>query len=189
MSITKKKLKINVFGELWTLKKVVLTPIEMEYYSSIASRMNQPLHQALLDPFFYPKLRLESTTSFLDLRGNVISGVTENSSNQIDLWFDGKKEKIWVANLKNATLFPIYNITFSENLNVLSSGIYIETLEVGKIASCEVMLDDFSKERLEFNFIKHKELLLLENRFKYNGKNLKSNKTDSNFIRIHSFEI
>ena len=99
MSITKKKLKINVFGELWTLKKVVLTPIEMEYYNNFALGMNQPLHQALLDPFFYPKLRLESTTSFLDLRGNVISGVTENSSNQIDLWFDGKKEKIWVGNL------------------------------------------------------------------------------------------
>ena len=122
-------------------------------------------------------------------KGNEISGVTENSSNQIDLWLDGKKEKIWVANLKNATLFPIYNITFSEHLNVLSSGIYIETLEVGKIASCEVMLDDFSKERLEFNFIKYKEQLLLENRFNYNGKILKSNKTDSNFIRIHSFEI
>lgn len=189
MSITKKKLKINIFGELWTLKKVLLTPIEMEYYCSIASGMNQPLHKALLDPFFYPKLRLESTTSFLDLKGNAISGVTENSSNQIDLWFDGKKEKIWVANLKNGTLFPIYNITFSEDLKELSSGIYIETLEFGKIASCEVMLDDFSKELLEFNFIKHKELLLLENRFKYNGKILKSNKTDSNFIRIHSFEI
>jgi hypothetical protein len=168
---------------------VILTPIEQEYYSSIASGMNQSLHQALLDPFFYPKLRLESTTSFLDLKGSVVSGITENTSNQIDLWYDGKKEKIWVANLKNSTLFPIYTVTFSEHLNLLSSGIYIETFEFGKIASCEVMLNDFNKEHLEFNFLKHKEALLLQNRFKYNGKFLKSNKTDSNFIRIHSFEI
>ena len=189
MSSPLPKLKINVFGELWTLKKVVLTPIELEYYSSIANGMNQPLHKALLDPFFYPKLRLENTTSFLDLKGTVISGITENSSNQMDLWYDGRKEKIWVANLKNETIFPIFSVHFSEEVASLSNGIYIETLEFGKIVSCELLVDHFEKEHLEFNFIKNKVGLLLQNGFRYNGKLLKGNKTDSNFTRVHSFEI
>lgn len=46
------KLKINLFGELWTLKKVVLNPIEQEYFKQIASRLNLSLYQALLDLFF-----------------------------------------------------------------------------------------------------------------------------------------
>jgi hypothetical protein len=183
------KLKLNIFGQLWTLKKVALTPIELEYYGSIASRMNQPLHEALLDPFFYPKLRLEKMTSFLDLKGEVISGITENTSNQIEIWSNGKKEKIWVANLKNSTLFPIYNVKFSEQVTTLSNGIYIETYEFGKIASCEILIDDFKKELLEFNFFKNNNTLLLQNSFKYDGKTLKKVKTDSNFTRVHSFEI
>jgi hypothetical protein len=60
----------------------------MEYYGNIASGMNQPLYQALLDPFFYPKLRLEHTTSFLDLKGDIISGITEKTTNQIEIWFN-----------------------------------------------------------------------------------------------------
>ena len=52
------KLKINLFGELWTLKKVVLNPMEQEYFEQIASRLNLPLYQALLDPFFYFHLKL-----------------------------------------------------------------------------------------------------------------------------------
>jgi hypothetical protein len=189
MSPSLQKLKINVFGELWSLKKVALTPIEFEYYESIASRTNQPLHEALLDPFFYPKLRLEKTTSFLDLKGEVISGITENTSNQIEIWYNGKKEKIWVANLKNSTLFPIYNVKLSEQETTLSNGIYIETYEFGKIASCEILIDDFKKELLEFNFFKNNNTLLLQDSFKYNGKVLKKLKTDSNITRYHSFEI
>ena len=86
MSNTSKKLKINVFGELWTLKKVALTPIEMEYYGSIAAGMNQPLYKALIDPFFYPKLKLENTQSCFDLNGEVISGATTKDANQVEIW-------------------------------------------------------------------------------------------------------
>lgn len=183
------KLRINVFGQLLTIKQIALTDIEFEYYSNTASRINKPLHQALLDPFFYPKLRLENTTSFLDLKGDAFSGITENTSNQIDLWYAGKKEKIWVANLKNSSLFPSYNINFTERAISLSSGIYIETYEYGKIGSYERMVNSFAKENLDFHFFRYENVLLLENKFCYNGETLIKKKNDCIITRTHSFVI
>jgi hypothetical protein len=189
MSNISKKLKINVFGELWSLKKVALTPIEMEYYGSIASEMNQPLHKALIDPFFYPKLKLEKKQSYFDLNGEVISGATAKAANQLEIWFDGKKEKIWVANLKNTLLFPIYQVSFEKKENTLSKGIYIETLEFGKVSSYEIMVTDFLRENLRFHFLTFGESMLLQNKFDYNGKFLKKKNNDCSITRIHSFEI
>jgi hypothetical protein len=189
MSNTSKKLKINVFGELWTLKKVSLSTIEMEYYRSIASGMNQPLHEALIDPFFYPKLKLENRQSFFDLKGEEISGATTNSANQLDIWCEGNREKIWIANLKNTTLFPIYQVNFEEKVNTLSNGIYIETLEFGKIGSYEIVVDSFIRENLEFHFLTYGKAILLQNKFCYNGKNLTKKKSDCSITSLHSFEI
>ena len=189
MSGSNNKLKINVFGELWTLKKVNLNPVELEYYTNIASSIKKPLHQALLDPFFYPKLRLENTQSFFDLRGNKISGITENQTNQIDLWYNGSKEKIWIKSLKNNTLFPIYKVRFSEIGKPSEPGIYIETLEFGKIGSCELLIQNLDTTNLEFEFIKYENMLLLKNEFFYDSMPFKVLKTDCNFTRIYSYEI
>lgn len=52
MPAPSQKLKINLFGEWWSIWKLKLNPIEQEYFSQIANRLQQPLHQALLDPFF-----------------------------------------------------------------------------------------------------------------------------------------
>lgn len=183
-----KKLKINVFGELWTLKKVALSPIEFEYFNSIATGMNLTLHQALIDPFFYPKLKLEKTQSFSDLKGNVISGITNHNSNQIEIWHEGHKEKFWVTNLKNTSLFPTYQVKFEHLNNTLTNGIYIETMEFGKIGSYEITLDSYKRENLEFCFLNYGETLLLQNKFQYNGKYLSKKKNDSVITRLFSFE-
>lgn len=183
------KLKVNVFGELWTLKRVQLTPIENEYYGNIAQATKQPLHQALIDPFFYPKLRLENTQSFFDLRGDVLSGLTENSHNQIEIWYAGKREKIWVTNLKNSTIFPIYDIHFETKPKELSSGIYIETTEFGLIGSYEIMIPEFDTKNLGFSFLNYGNDLLLQNKFMYNGKGFKKGKTDASITRLNSFVV
>jgi len=189
MPKTQKMLKINVFGELWTLKKVALSPIELDYYGSIASGMKQPLHQALIDPFFYPKLKLENTQSFFDLKGNVLSGITNHSSNQLDIWQEGHREKIWVTNLKNNTLFPTYNVKFENLEKTLTNGIYIETMEFGKIGSYETTIESYERENLEFNFLNYRDTLLLQNKFCYNGKYLRRKRNDSTITRLNSFEI
>jgi hypothetical protein len=80
-------------------------------------------------------------------------------------------------------------VQFYEQITSLSSGIYIETYEFGKIVSCEILIEEFNKEQLEFCFFKNKNSILLQNSFKYNEKVLKPLKTDSNFTRYHSFEI
>lgn len=85
------KLKINLFGELWTLKKVVLNPMEQEYFEQIASRINLPLYQALLDPFFYFHLKLNTIPSLDKLSGEMIIGLMNTTKNQIEIWLDGKK--------------------------------------------------------------------------------------------------
>ncbi|WP_353083273.1 hypothetical protein [Flavobacterium sp.] len=189
MPETQKKLKINVFGELWTLKKVALSPIELDYYGSIAAGMNLSLHNALIDPFFYPKLKLENTQSFFDLKGTIISGITNHSLNQIEIWHNGNKEKIWIANLKNTSLFPTYKLKFETIENTLSNGIYIETKEFGKIGSFETTIDNYERENLEFNFINYGTNLLLQNNFSYKGKFLSLKKTDCNITRLISFEV
>ncbi len=183
------KLKVNVFGELWTLKRVQLTPIENEYYGNIALSTKQPLHQALIDPFFYPKLRLEKTQSFFDLRGDVLSGLTENSHNQIEIWYAGKREKIWVTNLKNSTIFPIYDVHFESKPKELPSGIYIETTEFGLIGSYEIMISEFETKNLGFSFLNYGNDLLLQNKFMYNGKGFKKGKTDASITRLNSFVV
>lgn len=189
MPENQKKLKINVFGELWTLKKVDLSPIELDYYGSIATGMNLPLHKALIDPFFYPKLKLENTQSFFDLKGTLISGITNHSSNQIEIWFNGYKEKIWVANLKNTTLFPTYQVKFETIENTQTKGFYIETYEFGKIGSFEIELNTYERENLKLHFLNYGESLFLQNKFFYNELNLEIKKPDSNITRLHSFEI
>jgi hypothetical protein len=59
------KLKINLFGESQTFKRVSLDPIQKIEYETIAQLMKQPLHQALIDPYFYFLLK---KTTFSPLR-------------------------------------------------------------------------------------------------------------------------
>jgi hypothetical protein len=91
MSTPLQKLKINLFGEVLTIKRVVLNPIEQEYYELIAARIKQPLHQALLDPFFYYHLKLNSIDSLEKLPCEEVSGLMNTPKNQIEIWLDGKK--------------------------------------------------------------------------------------------------
>lgn len=84
-------LRSKLFGELYTIKRVVLNPMEQEYFEQIASRLNLPLHQAVLDPFFYYHLKLNAIPSLDKLPGEMISGLLNTNKNQIEIWLDGKK--------------------------------------------------------------------------------------------------
>ena len=85
------KLRINVFGELFTLKRVVLNQMEQDYYELIAARLKQPLHLAVLDPFFYYHLKLNSIPSLDKLPCENFNGLMNTPKNQIEIWLDGKK--------------------------------------------------------------------------------------------------
>ena len=159
------KLKINFFGELWTLKKVVLNPMEQEYYEIIASRMKQPLHLAVLDPFFYYHLKLNSVDSLEKIPCEMVSGLMNTPKNQIEIWLDSKKIlKIKLDELNpDQYLIPLYKIKISILNKYNDQGIYIEQKEIGFIGSFETMVSDFSNDDLTFSLLEINNNLLLDN--------------------------
>jgi hypothetical protein len=168
-----KKLRINVFGELFTLKKVLLNQMEQEYYELIATRINQPLHQAVLDPFFYYHLKLNSVDSLEKLPCEKVSGLMNTAKNQIEIWLEGKKIlKIKLDELNHDQyLFPLYNIKKSVHNNQNNSGIYIEQKEIGFIGSYEFKIEKFEMADLQFDLIEMNNQLLLQS---VNYSNIKS---------------
>lgn len=165
MSIIYKKLKINLIGEWFTLMKVKLNPIEQEYFSQIANRLQQPLHQALLDPFFYHYLKLNTIPSLDKLPNKQLGGLVGKSNHQIEIWFNGKKtHKISISELEpNQYLFPLYNVKKKFITEPHHEGIYIEQKEMGFIGSFETSVIDFSMDDLNFSLLEINNHFLLEN--------------------------
>ena len=171
MSTPLQKLKINLFGEVLTIKRVVLNPIEQKYYELIAARIKLPLHQALLDPFFYYHLKLNSVDSLDKLPCEKVSGLINTPKNQIEIWLDGKKIlKLKLDELnQDQYLFPLYNTktTFVTNDK---EGIYIEQKEIGFIGSYEFKIEDFKLENLQFGLLLLNDQLLLQSIGYHNSK-------------------
>lgn len=159
------KLKINLFGEWWSLRKVILNTIEQEYFSQIANRLQQPLHQALLDPFFYHYLRLNTIPSLDKLPSEKFGGLLGTTNHQIEVWIDGKKSlKILMQELDPTQyLFPLYKTEVKHFKLNNTSGIYIEQKELGFIGSYEFQTNDFSIDNLVFNLLQTHHQLLLQN--------------------------
>jgi hypothetical protein len=163
MSAPHQTLKTNLFGELFTLRRVILNSIEQEYYELIAARIKQPLHQALLDPFFYYHLKLNSVDSLEKLPCEEVSGLMNTPKNQIEIWFEGKRiHKLKMEELnQDQYLFPLYAVE-KEVLNVATApGIYIEQKEVGYIGSYEAKITDFAIENIKFELavVNHQQIL------------------------------
>ncbi|MBC7493568.1 MAG: hypothetical protein H7221_01075 [Flavobacterium sp.] len=165
------KLKINVFGELWTLKKVVLNPMEKEYYLLIAARIKQPLYLAVLDPFFYYHLKLNAVDSLEQLPCEKVSGLLNTPKNQIEIWLDGKKiRKIKLDELNQEQyLFPLYKTKTRIVNNSYDQGVFIEQKEIGFIGNYEFKIERFNLENLQFNLLELKNQLLLQNVNYYNS--------------------
>ena len=165
MSTPLQKLKTNLFGEMYTLKRVVLNPIEQEYYELIATRLKQPLHLALLDPFFYYHLKLNSVDSLEKLPCEKVSGLMNTNKNQIEIWLDGKKIlKLKLDELnQDQYLIPLYNTKIAMLINSNQPGIYIEQKEIGFIGSYEFKIEKFDLENLQFEVIELNSQLLLQN--------------------------
>jgi hypothetical protein len=168
------KLKINVFGELFSKKKVVLNAMEQEYYELIAARIKQPLHRALLDPFFYYHLRLNAVDSVEKLPSETVSGLLDTAKNQIEIWLDGRKiYKLKLAELnQDQYLIPLYNTKISILNNQKEKGIYIEEKEIGFIGSYEFITERFDIENLEFKLIVVDNQLLLQSINYYNSNTI-----------------
>ena len=142
----------------------VFSTIEQEYFTQIANRLHQPLHQALLDPFFYHYLRLNTIPSLDKLPCEKLGGLLGSTNHQVEVWIDGKKsQKIHLQELDTTQyLFPLYKTEVNHLTLNDTPGIYIEQKEVGFIGSYEFQTNDFSIDNLMFNLLQTNHQLLLQ---------------------------
>lgn len=178
------KLKINLFGESKTLKRVSFDPIQKIEYENISQRMKQPLHQALTDPYFYFLLKKDNIQSFEDFEGFSNKVLLNTPKNQIEIWYQNKKiQKLKINDLiEELLLFPLYSTTVFKKPFDLEDGIYVEQKEIGWIAHYEMLIEDFRIDELlfqlsdnnlqkityagrEFRFVKSETLLTYQNSF------------------------
>lgn len=176
----KNKLKINLFGEAWTLKRISISNEQKNDWEKIALKMNQSLCQAIIDPYFYYILNEDTIQSMNDLVLIKIGGLINNQKNQIEIWYKNRKvQKLKINDLlEELLLFPLYNTSVSRINPDYETGIYIEQKEIGLIGSYEIRMNDFNINNLEFHLLEVDGMIILKN-LKYQNQNLKSVKSDA----------
>ena len=184
------KLKINLLGEAWKLKQVVLSAELLHTFTEVAMRMKQPLTEALIDPFFYYYLKNKTIQSIDDLQGNSLEGLINSPKNQIEIWYKNKKvQKLRINDLKEELLlFPLYNTKIHKTNLHLENGFYIEQKEIGLIGSFEIYTDNFSIDDLEFQLLQANEQTILE-KLVYKNQVLVCKRKDSLLTFQNCFEI
>jgi hypothetical protein len=186
------KLKINLFGEFWSLRKVILLPEQEAEYQNIANKLNLQLHHALIDPFFYHFLQDKSILSDEDISTIILNGLLDTSKNQIEIWYKNRKiQKFKIADLNNEfLLFPLFNSHINDSKNNLESGIYIEQKEVGSLCF-ELQFSQeakFSLEMLHFELYNFKDGLILSD-FHFNNQLFEIKRVDTLITHKSSFLI
>ena len=186
----KNKLKINLFGEAWTLKRISISNEQKNDWEKIALKMNQSLCQAIIDPYFYYLLNEDTIQSMNDLVLIKIGGLINNQKNQIEIWYKNRKvQKLKINDLlEELLLFPLYNTSVSRINPDYETGIYIEQKEIGLIGSYEIRMNDFNINNLEFHLLEVDGMIILKN-LKYQNQNLKSVKSDALITFQNGFEV
>jgi len=185
-----KKLKINLYGESWTLKKFECSPTDLVLCLDVAKKMKLSLTEALLSPFFYYNLKLPNIPSLEFLPGRKISGLLNTPLNQIEIWYNGIRiKKLNLSDFNQEDLlFPIYNVEKFEIDNKFEPGIYIEQKAFGLVASYEVTVVSFNIEKLHFRILELTDKTLLQ-KITYDNQKLKLKKKDVLIRYQNGFEV
>ena len=185
-----KKLKINLYGESWTLKKFECSPTDFSLCQEIANKMKLTITEALLSPFFYYNLKLPNISSLEYLPGKKISGLINTPSNQIEVWYNGARlKKLKISDFKqDDLLFPLYNVEKIQINDNHKQGIYIEQKAFGLIGSYELTIDAFNIEKLNFKLLELSDKILLQ-KLIFDDIELKLKKKDTLIRYQNGFEI
>lgn len=180
------KLKINLFGESQTIKRVIIRPTERIEYERIAQRMQLSLHQALTDPYFYFLLQKDSIQSIDNFKGFSNKVLLNTPKNLIEIWYQNKKaQKLKINDLnEELLLFPLYTTEINDEEFTFKKGIYIEQKEIGLIGQYEMLIDEFRIEKLLFQLAGNNL-----QKITYENRELKFIKSDSLLTYQNSFEI
>jgi hypothetical protein len=184
------KLKINLYGESWTLKKFKCSPTDFDLCLAVAKKMKLRLEEALLSPFFYYNLKLPNIPSLDYLPGKKISGLLNTPSNQIEIWHKGARiKKLNLSNFNQENLlFPLYNIDKIEIDYKFEPGIYVEQKAFGLVASYEATVENFNIENLKFRLLELTDKTLLQ-KITYDNQELKLMKKDVLVRYQNGFQI
>lgn len=184
------KLKINLFGEIWKLKQLIIPDKFMEIIENYAKTKSQSITDVIADPFFYHKLQNKKIHSVEDWEGNYIEGLLNTCKNNIEIWYKNKKvQKLKINDLNNdLLLFPLYNTALRESDSNLEKGIYLEQKEIGMIGNFEITTDDFILDDLAFHLLKTNHTVLLES-LAYKNQTLYSKKKDTLITFQNCFEV
>ena len=128
------KIRLQFVGTFIYYKEIELNSIEQNYFDSIAKGIGLTLDEALIDPFFYYKLRLNKYQSYQDLNGKTYFGLDVNTFHQIEVFLDGhKKQKFTYLDLNpENVLFPLYPSVIY-NINKPINNLVIRTKEKGRV--------------------------------------------------------
>jgi hypothetical protein len=188
--LNSKKLKINLYGESWTLKKFECSPSDFSLCQEIANKMKLNLTEALLSPFFYYNLKLPNISSLEYLPGKKISGLLNTPSNQIEVWYNGVRlKRLNISDFKqDDLLFPLYNVEKIQINDNYKQGLYIEQKAFGLVASYEAKINNFSIDKLHFRLFNLTDKNLLQ-KITYDNQELKIKKKDLLIIYQNGFEV
>lgn len=182
------KIKIQFIGTFIKYKTIHLDTIELEYFKGVANRIGIKLEEALIDPFFYHKLKLDKYQSFEDLNGISYFGLDVNSFHQIEVFVDGyKKQKFSHFDLNpENVLFPLYSSEINYP-NIFQNQLIIRTKEKGSINySFQNITKKTIEEIISFNLSKIENEILLSGLHVEESK-LSINRTDT--VLIEQFVI
>lgn len=184
------KLKINLFGENRVVKRILFNEEDFFHYTKIANKIDQPLSQALTDPFFYHLLKLPRINSSEDLNCEHWEGLINNPKNQIEIWFQNKKiQKCKIDTLiEELLLFPLFKTSKLPSIDTCESGLYIEQKEVGLVSSFELILENFDIDQLLFEISYFQNATHLCG-LKYDGRSIPIKKKDTLITYQSSFII
>ena len=184
------KLKINLFGEAWTLKHLIISNEFMEIIENYARIRSRSITDVIADPFFYHKLQNKKLQSIEDWEGISIEGLMNTRKNNIEIWFKNKKIKTLKINDLNEELllFPLYNTVLHKSNSDLAKGIYLEQKEIGKIGNFTIATDNFILDDLSFHLLQKDNSILLE-AMVYKNQTLISKKKDTLITFQNCFEI
>lgn len=184
------KLKVDFFGEGVCIKKGTFNE-ELFYRMKLtALKLNQPLEDAIIDPYFYYLLKDAKVKSIEDIGPTIVKGLINTTKNRIEIWYKGKKvQKLTMNDLNHHyLLFPLFQTT-TKNIELQNNlGLYVKYVEIGLIARYEIVVDNFSFDGLVFHTFKYGEKVIL-GKVTYDNKYLKLKKKDTLITYQNGYSI
>jgi hypothetical protein len=185
------KLKINLHGEGESLHQVFIPDEQRLPFESLAQQLKLPVAHALIDPYFYHRLRDLKIQSWTDLQiERIYSGLVDTPKSLIEIWYMGRKvAKFSMRELTNELLlFPLYQIHLLQAKTEMDKGFYIQQKEIGLVGSYELQTQNFSIDDLQFIMIENAGKKMTHG-FLYEAQNLKMTKKDTLLTFQNGFKV